>query len=83
MTWTRRTSPIKVGDRVAYSAAFLRSISCFAGDIPHGRGTVIALHPVCPEVILAEINWAGNADLPAKVNVRSLCRVQDRGFSHG
>jgi hypothetical protein len=82
VNWASRTQPIKVGDKVAYSAAFLRSISCFTGDIPHGRGTVTALQTICPEVILAEINWFGNADLPARVNVRNLCRVQDRGFSH-
>ena len=79
MTWAARSQPIKVGDKVAYSAAFLRSIACFTGELPHGRGTVTALHVVSPEVILAEINWGGNPEIPTRVNVRNLSRVQERG----
>ena len=31
-----------VGDRVKYSTKFCRSISAYAGDIPHARGEVTA-----------------------------------------
>ena len=46
MTWQSRTAPIQVGDRVAYARRFLQSISCYTGDIPQGRGTVIALQQI-------------------------------------
>lgn len=78
MSWQSRIEPIKVGDKVAYSAAFLRSISCFAGDLPQGRGTVRELEILSAEITLAVIDWHG-ADLPNKVNVRNLITVNALG----
>lgn len=73
MTWQSRTSPIRIGDRVAYSRRFLQSIACFTGDMPQGRGTVKELVPL-GETTLAVIDWHG-MDLPEKVNVKNLSRV--------
>lgn len=78
--WTDRITPIKVGDRVAYSAAWLRSTGQFAGDICHAKGIVTALESVGPDITLAVIDW-GNPDIPAKVNVRNLALVGGRGYS--
>lgn len=77
--WTERVQPIKVGDRVAYSAAFLRSTGQHTGDIPHAKGTVTELKQL-GEVTLAVIEW-GNPDIPEKVNVKNLCHVGGRGYS--
>ncbi len=75
MSWARRTQPIKVGDAVAYSRQFLQSIACHTGDMPRARGRVTALVPVGKEVTLAQIDW-DLPDLPGRVNVKNLCRVQ-------
>ncbi|HWY87125.1 MAG TPA: hypothetical protein VNX28_10390 [Gemmataceae bacterium] len=74
MTWTKRTQPLKVGDKVAYSKAFLQSTGSYTGDIPHARGEVTALISI-GETTLAEITW-DKPDLPAKVNVKNLVSVQ-------
>ena len=73
MNWTQRTRSIQVGDTVAYSRQFLRSIACHTGDMPRAKGKVTALVPVGKEVMLAEIDW-DRPDLPRRVNVKNLCR---------
>jgi hypothetical protein len=69
--WKERVSAIKVGDTVGYSKAFLQSTGQIAGDTPFARGTVVALHPLGTETMLAEIDWHG-AEQPRKVNVYNL-----------
>jgi hypothetical protein len=69
----------KVGDAVAYSHAFLRSIGTVTGDMPQARGEITGLVPVGRELVLAEVSW-DRAELPARVNVKNLCRVGGRGF---
>jgi hypothetical protein len=78
MSWASRTQPIKVGDRVCYSRRFLQSISCFTGDMPQGRGTVIELKPI-GQTTLAVIDWHG-MDLPEKVNTAKLSRCTEKGI---
>jgi hypothetical protein len=80
MTWTDRTQPVKVGDRVAYSKGFLRSTGQYTGDMPAAKGIVTALVPLGTETTLAEIEW-DKPDLPARVNVKNLCRVNSIEFS--
>jgi hypothetical protein len=79
MNWQQRTQKIKIGDRVAYSAAFLQSTGQYAGDAPHAKGEVKALVPL-GETTLAEIEW-DHPDLPERVNVANLCLVGGRGYS--
>ena len=79
MNWRERTQKIRVGDRVAYSAAFLQSTGQYAGDVPHARGEVKALITL-GEATLAEIEW-DKPDLPRRVNIANLCHVGGRGFS--
>ena len=74
MTWAKKTQPIKVGDKVAYSKAFLQSTGSYAGDIPHARGEVTALFSL-GEVTLAEIAW-DTPEMPARVNVKNLVTVK-------
>ena len=74
MKWQDRTQAIKVGDKVAYSKAFLQSTGSYTGDIPHARGEVTALIPI-GETTLAEIEW-DRPDMPARVNVKNLVTVK-------
>jgi hypothetical protein len=79
MSWQQRTQKIQVGDRVAYSAAFLQSTGQYAGDVPHAKGEVKALITL-GETTLAEIEW-DKPDLPRRANIANLCNVGGRGFS--
>lgn len=80
MSWTDRIQPIKVGDEVAYSRQFLKSIGAYTGDMPQAKGKVTALKSISKEVTLAEIAWEGDADLPQRVNVKNLCKVGGIGY---
>ena len=83
MTWASRTSSIKVGDRVAVSARFLRSTGQHTGDICFCRGKVTELKSY-GELTLAVIEWEplnGVApDVPGKMAVSNLSRVTERGI---
>jgi hypothetical protein len=79
MSWCDRTLPIQIGETVAYSKQFLRSIACYTGDMPRAKGKVTALIPVGKEVTLAEIEW-DLPDLPHRVNVKNLCRVNSIAY---
>ena len=76
MEWTKRTAPVEIGYTMAYSKQFLQSTGQLTGDAPAARGTVTGLTTL-GNLVLAEIAWDGNADLPAKVNVKNLCRVKE------
>jgi len=78
MSWTHRIQDIKVGDRVAYSRQFLRSIGCYTGDMPHARGTVTGLVQV-GSVTLADIDW-NLPDLPARVIEKNLVLASRLAF---
>jgi len=72
MDWAKRTAAVQVGDTVAY----LQSTGQLTGDAPFGRGKVTGLTTL-GSIVLAEIAWDGDADLPAKVNVKNLSLVKD------
>jgi hypothetical protein len=76
MDWAKRTAAVQVGDTVAYSKQFLQSTGQLTGDAPFGRGKVTGLTTL-GSIVLAEIAWDGDADLPAKVNVKNLSLVKD------
>lgn len=73
-TWSGRVQPVKVGDIVGYSKAFLQSTGQYTGDAPFARGKVLALHSL-GDTILAEIDW-DKPDLPSRVNVKNLSTVR-------
>ena len=62
------------GDRVAYSASFLRSIGCTTGELPQARGTVQELLEL-GSTQLAQIRWDTPGNLPQRVAVGNLARV--------
>lgn len=64
---------IQIGDKVAYSAKFLRSTGQTTGPAPFARGTVTAIKSY-GSMDLAVIDWHG-ADMPERVNTGNLARV--------
>lgn len=70
-------STIQVGDRVAYTHAWLRNTSTFSGPFPRARGTVAKLIQL-GSITLAEIDW-NDSDIPDRVNTANLCKVTEFG----
>jgi hypothetical protein len=68
-----------LGHRVAYSRAFLRSTAQYTGIVPMARGKVIEVEEVCPDFVLATIQWEARRmlfdGLPTRVNVANLVRT--------
>ena len=83
MKWRLRASAIKVGDRVAVAARFLRSTGQHVGDICFCRGNVTALRQI-GEVTLAEVAWeplnGSSPDVPGRMLVSNLSKVTERGI---
>ena len=78
MTWAERTSKISVGDQVAVSRRFLRSINCYTGDLANARGTVTELKKV-GEILVATVDWQG-WDVAPRILAGNLSRVtKERG----
>jgi hypothetical protein len=67
--------PLQIGDKVQYSAKFLRSISCYTGELPFAQGEITELTgKVGEEYRIATIRWI-NAFAPDKVNVANLVKI--------
>ena len=76
----RNHQKLEVGDRVQYSARFLRSISCFTGELPQARGNIVELLPM-GQATLAQVDWGPGADdVPQKVLVQNLERARQVGL---
>jgi hypothetical protein len=76
-----RSKQLAIGDRVAYSRSWLRSIGAYTGDLPHAKGTITGLKTLSREITLADVAWEGNPDIPGRVNVRNLCRIGGIDYS--
>lgn len=70
-----RTQPIRVGDRIGYSKAFLQSTGQYTGDVPLARGEVTGLTTLGKDTTLAVIAW-DRPGLPERVNVKNLSTVR-------
>ncbi len=70
---------LQIGDNVAYSATFLRSICCFTGDLPHARGIITDIKPV-GERQLITVDWDCE-DIPGKVISGNLAKCGTAGMS--
>ena len=64
------TSSLKVGDKVQYTKAWLRSTGMYTGDIPRAKGIIKKIEPL-GQTALAHIKW-DKPDVPPKVNVKNL-----------
>lgn len=70
---------IKVGDKVAYSANFLRNTGQIAGESGHARGIVKSIKSYGKSFVLAEVDW--DCDEPTNVHVANLAIVGGKGFA--
>jgi hypothetical protein len=73
--WSSRTQPVQIGDKVAYSKAFLQGTGQYAGDVPHARGKVAGLKQLGTELTIAD-NEGDRPGLPDRVNVKNLTTVK-------
>lgn len=71
---------IVAGDKVAYSANYLRSIGVFTGDLPAARAIVTEIEDLGGDFILAALTW-DHPGLPAKSNIRNLALVGSPAMS--
>jgi hypothetical protein len=65
---------IKVGDKVAYSTAFLKSTGEHTGPIPFARGVVTDLKKYGKDFEIATVKW-DTPEAPEQVNTKSLVKV--------
>jgi hypothetical protein len=69
-----KTFKVALGDEVAYSVQFLRSIGMSHSDMAQARGTVKNVTLLGATTLLAQIDWHG-FDMPERVNVQNLAKV--------
>jgi hypothetical protein len=67
---------MKPGDRVKYSAYFLRNSGFCLGELPHATGEIIGLDVLSPQCTLARIKW-DREGVPERVNICNLV-LKDR-----
>ena len=77
MSWAEHASKVKVGDKVAISAGFLRSTGQQTGDLSEARGTVTGLKSY-GEITVATVDW-GSYEVDPKILTKYLSRVTERG----
>jgi hypothetical protein len=65
---------IAVGDKVAYSAEWLRSTGQVAGEIGHARGVVTDITAHSKTFVLATVDW-GTDEFPKAVLLANLAKV--------
>jgi len=66
---------VQIGDRVAYSVQFLKSIGMSHSEMARARGVVTEIKPLSSQTVLARIEWANGADMPDRVHVANLAKV--------
>jgi hypothetical protein len=66
-------SQIAVGNRVAYSVQWLRSVGMRQSYLARARGVVVGFEPLGSST-LARIDW-NDPDVPTRVNVANLAKV--------
>jgi len=73
---TYPTPPFKIGDRVAYSVQWLKSVGMEHTDLVASCGTIDALEPLSQNRVLAYIVWDGlERNAPRKVLTSNLAIV--------
>jgi hypothetical protein len=68
-----KTPEFVVGDNVAYSVQWLRSVGMRQSHLAHARGVVTEVKPF-GSTSLARIDW-NDTDVPERVNVANLAHV--------
>jgi hypothetical protein len=65
---------LKVGDRVAYSVKFLKSIYALHSEMSQAKGIVSKIKNL-DSVNLVFVEWKGNCNFPEKVVEPNLAKV--------
>jgi hypothetical protein len=71
-----------VGDKVAYTRAFCKSIQA-PYEIWQARGTVTGISEYGSKAspfTLVSITWDNGADMPDRVNAHNICRLKSVAF---
>jgi len=67
---------LQIGDNVAYSVQFLKSIGASHSDMARARGTIEEIIDVGGGSLqLAQIKWYKEVDMPDRVNIKNLAKV--------
>jgi hypothetical protein len=72
-------TPVKVGDRVAYTREFCRNTGQRTGDVPFARGVVQAMDGD-PSFSIASVRWEGAGvygEYLARINAKNLIRADE------
>lgn len=62
---------MKIGDKVKYSAKFLKSIGVYSGDMCFCEGVIKSIKTHGSSFTLATIDWK-NPEIPETVNIKNL-----------
>lgn len=62
---------MKIGDRVRYTAQWLRSCGMYTGNICFAKGEIVEVRKCSRDFILAVVQW-DNDYIPRVVNVGNL-----------
>lgn len=76
MNEARCEMTFKIGDRVAYKAAWIKSTQCH--DLASARGTVEKIEKL-GQRSLVTVDW-GDDDVPPRVIDANLCKVGSAAF---
>ncbi len=72
-------SGLQVGDKVGYSATWLKSIAAGPTDeLWFYRGVIVSLRTVAPRFIIASVKW--NNEKESRVNVANLAKPGTPSF---
>jgi len=64
---------MKIGDKVAYSVQFLRSIGSSHSNLARARGVIVGLQPFGTQTLVT-VDW-GDPEIPDKVLAPNLALV--------
>lgn len=65
---------LAIGDKVAYSVQWLKSIGASHSNLARARGTITVIDRIGDRLQVARIVWQDD-DIPVRVNVKNLALV--------
>ena len=71
---------LQIGDKVAYSAAYLQSTGQYTGDVPFARGVVTGFEKLGFTMRVARVAWDCE-DCAGRVIETNLAKVGSRAMS--
>lgn len=67
---------LNIGERIAYSVQFLKSIGESHSEMARARGKIIEIKEFSGgKMKIAQIEWEGAAIMPKSVNIANLAKV--------